>query len=272
MLKMAKPERHLDEYSHSIAQLMHRMNCIEAQVENFLGTNSANVWAKGIVGATQGSHLNSIILEKKVDEMVNAIFPKKLNLESRRLKASPVTSKVLYSPRKQGAGNVNRLVTSVDKSASISFDKSISEETESQAVAMNRPSILNTIQFQKNQVDHYQTIYGVTHSDSKKQNSSFYSIKHDPLLVMDKPVKIKKPQSNAIKERDHANGPRHDFTPKSECPTIEEEMKQWPTSHSRRAEPEHMYFENVPTTDNTGTDNTQNYISIKPGPMKDAGV
>ena len=76
---------------------------MQLQIDNQLGVNSANVWAKGIVGSLQeqSSELTEIMKSKKIVNMLEKMIPPKVTNGNRRLKASPVqaSQKELYSKK-----------------------------------------------------------------------------------------------------------------------------------------------------------------------------
>ena len=59
---------------------------LSAQFDNYYGTNGANAWAKGIVGA-QTPALNEIMMGRKMDEVISSLVPKYYTNENRKIHA-----------------------------------------------------------------------------------------------------------------------------------------------------------------------------------------
>lgn len=80
--------------SYSLSQVVERQDQIQQQINKYLGIEgAANVWAKGIVGASQSQSLESLKLNKTLEKVVNQLMPKKISYEQRRLKPSPVKNR-----------------------------------------------------------------------------------------------------------------------------------------------------------------------------------
>ena len=86
----------------NITELWAKLQGLTAQFDNYYGTNGANAWAKGIVGA-QTPTVSELMLGRKVDDVIHSLVPKYYTNDNRKLHGQPVQAlqRELYEKRKR---------------------------------------------------------------------------------------------------------------------------------------------------------------------------